>query len=162
MKKIVFIVFLFGCHFSFSQSKEIEKISFLTIEEAPVYKGCEDFETNSKRELCMNTLLTKHIEENFDFSIVDCLSYEKKYNRKKRKLEKICVKPFLPGEKRIFLNFEINESGKIKDINVKAPHWKLKEEAIRVAKLIPKLTPGKQKGVPTKLNYTHPIDFTVE
>ncbi len=162
MKKIVFIVFQFGCLLSFSQSKEIEKITFSTIEEAPVYKGCEQFETSSKRKACMNTLLTKHIENNFDFSIINCLSYEKIYDRQKRRLVKKCIETFLPGEKRIFLNFEISELGEIENIHVKAPHSKLKEEAIRVVKLIPKITPAKQKGVPSRLNYTHPIDFTVE
>jgi len=158
MKKIIFIILLFSFLSNYSQSKKIDDLTFLNIDEAPIYNGCEKFDTNLSREKCMNKLLTDHIQNNFDFSIVNCLSHEKIYNRQKRKLVRRCIRTFLPGEK----NFTITESGTLKNINIRAPHSKLKEEAFRVAKLIPKLTPGKQKGESIKINYTHPIDFTVK
>ena len=66
------------------------------------------------------------------------------------------------GKKRIYLQFKIGVTGTIEDIKATAPHPKLKEEAIRVAKLIPKMIPAKQKGKAVSVPYTLPIVFYVE
>ena len=53
-------------------------------------------------------------------------------------------------------------NGNIVDIQARAPHKKLKEEAIRVIKLLPKMEPGKQQGKPVKVRYSMPIIFKIE
>ena len=67
-----------------------------------------------------------------------------------------------PGVQRIFTLFKIDKNGNIVDIQARAPHKKLKEEAIRVIKLLPKMEPGKQQGTPVKVRYSMPIIFKVE
>ena len=66
------------------------------------------------------------------------------------------------GRKKIWLTFKIDKNGDIVDVNARAPHPILKEEAIRVIGLLPKMVPGKQKGKAVSMKYTMPISFNVE
>ena len=66
------------------------------------------------------------------------------------------------GSKRIFVRFKIGISGEIHSIMVRAPHEKLKQEAIRVVKLIPRLFPRRQSGRPVEVSYTLPITISVD
>ncbi|MBL4723919.1 MAG: energy transducer TonB, partial [Lutibacter sp.] len=52
--------------------------------------------------------------------------------------------------------------GNIVNIEARAPHKKLKEEAIRVVKLLPKMMPGRQRGKPVGVKYGLPIVFKVD
>jgi protein TonB len=58
--------------------------------------------------------------------------------------------------------FKIDRHGNIANIKARAPHKKLKEEAIRVIKLLPKMIPGKQRGKAVGVSYGLPIVFKVE
>jgi len=161
MKKKIFSLFFFVSFFIFCQSKETQVISFALIEETPMYETCKDFESNSARKKCVNSILTKHIQDNYDLDLINCLEEETVYGRKNNNKTK-CVQVLLPGEKRIYLDFNINEIGEIEEIAARAPHYKLKEEAIRVALLIPKMIPGKHNSKPVKVSYTLPIDLIVK
>ncbi|PHO01694.1 hypothetical protein CSC82_22240 [Rhodobacteraceae bacterium 4F10] len=44
----------------------------------------------------------------------------------------------------------------------RAPHPRLKKEAERVARKIPKMKPGRQRGRAVRVGYTLPITFNVE
>ena len=159
MKKGGFILMFLICISIFSQEKQF---SFTTVEQIPVYEDCETFTTNVTRRKCMNTILNKHIQREFNFKIVDCLEKKTIYNRKKGAKKK-CKSILLPGEKRIFLNFVIDTHGEIVNIDAIAPHSKLKKEIIRVANLIPKITtPGKEKGEYVRVSHALPIDFVVK
>jgi len=68
----------------------------------------------------------------------------------------------LSGVNRIFVSFKIDKSGNIVNIQSRAPHPKLAAEAKRVIKLLPKMTPGKQRGKPVGVLYSLPITFKVE
>jgi len=83
------------------------------------------------------------------------------YNKETAKKEEKCVS-LSSGKKRIYVQFKIGETGKVEDIKARGPHPKLQEEAIRITKLIPKMIPGKQKGVPVKVAYTLPITFSLD
>ena len=63
---------------------------------------------------------------------------------------------------RIFVIFKIDKKGNIVNIEARAPHKKLKEEAIRVVKLLPKMMPGRQRGKPVGVKYGLPIVFKVD
>ena len=56
----------------------------------------------------------------------------------------------------------IDKEGNVVDVNARAPHPKLKEEAERLAKMLPKMVPGRQRGKPVGMKYTLPISFTLE
>ena len=58
--------------------------------------------------------------------------------------------------------FKIDKNGNITNVQARAPHNRLRDEAIRVIKLLPKMIPGKQRGRPVGVKYSLPIAFKVE
>ncbi len=114
-----------------------ENIPFAVVEKTPTFPGCEDGDKK-----CLNLSLTKLVQENFDSKLTNTLGLK-------------------PGEKRIYVQFKIDKDGSIIDIKARAPHPKLKEEAIRVAEKLPKMKPGEHKGKKVKVGYTLPITFNI-
>ncbi|WP_179344243.1 energy transducer TonB [Winogradskyella ursingii] len=111
-------------------------------EHVPVYKGCEDIYGNKARKNCMSQKISELILKNFNSNIASNVG--------------------LQGKQRIFVKFKIDKLGIIKDIEVKAPHPNLENEAMRVIGLIPKLTPGYQRGKTIIVPYSLPIVFVVQ
>ncbi|TDQ28550.1 energy transducer TonB [Tenacibaculum caenipelagi] len=142
--------------------KEYADVPFAIIEEVPVFPGCEKVSLQREKKGCLNSMMQKHIVENFNLNIVSCLEEKEVYNEEKKIYEKRCVNVLSRGKKRIYLQFKIGKTGEIEDIFARAPHPKLKEEAIRIAKLLPQMKPGLQKGKPVRVGYTLPITFNVE
>lgn len=169
MKKIVLFLFIITFSNAYSQAnesvakvkEETKDIPFAIIEVAPVYKGCASLTTRNEKRKCMSTMIAKHIRRNFNTDIANCLEKELVYNPKTGKEEEKCT-PVLTGKQRIYIQFIINKTGVIEDINVRAPHPKLAEEGKRIAELIPKMKPGLQRGVPVRVAYTLPITFSVQ
>ena len=91
----------------------------------------------------MNTQIKKHVVQKFNNELAGDLGLS-------------------PGKKKIWVVFRIDPKGNVTEINARAPHPRLKKEAIRVAKTLPKMIPGKQRGVPVGMKYTLPISFNVE
>lgn len=116
-------------------------VPFSIIEEVPIYPGC----TGTKQEMtdCLNSKIKSFVAKNFDDSMVQNLGLSS-------------------GKKKIYVVFRIDETGNITEINARAPHEELKKEAIRVASLLPKLQPGKQRGKAVGMRYTLPISFNVK
>ena len=141
--------------------KEIKDVPFKIIEEVPIHPKCRKQKTNQGRKNCLNLMMVKHVQRHFNHKIVQCLDTKVVYNEATKKDELRCV-GLSPGKKRIYLQFKIDYTGEIIDINARGPHPKLEEEAIRVAKKLPKMKPGKQKGKPVRVGYTLPITFNVE
>ena len=123
------------------EEEVIEDVPFAIIEEVPVFPGC----TGSKQQKkdCLNKKLRKHVQRNFDAELANELG-------------------LAPGKKRIYVQFKIDKDGSITAINARAPHPRLKKEAIRIAKKIPKMKPGRQRGKAVRVGYTLPITFNVE
>lgn len=65
------------------------------------------------------------------------------------------------GLQKVFVLFTIDKEGNITDVQSRAPHKKLEEEAIRVIASLPKMIPGKQKGEAVGVKYSLPIAFMV-
>lgn len=119
----------------------IEDVPFTIIEDVPVFPGCK----GNKAELkaCFNKKMQKHFQKKFDADLPNDLGLS-------------------PGKKRIIMLFKIDKSGDIVGIRAKAPHPKLQKEAIRIIKLLPKMTPGRQRGKPVGVKYTLPMRIDVE
>ena len=136
-------------------------IAFSIIDEAPIFPGCESLH-KSERKKCMNLKIQRHVGKNFDTEEAKCLKKEFIYNKKTHKKEEKCTSELSAGKKRIYLQFIISTTGNIENVKARASHNKLKEEGIRVIKLLPKMVPGKLKNKPVKVSYTLPITFNLE
>ena len=119
----------------------IEDVPFTIIEDVPVFPGCKRNKTELKA--CFNKKMQKHFQKKFDADLPNDLGLS-------------------PGKKRIIMLFKIDKSGDIVGIRAKAPHPKLQKEAIRIIKLLPKMTPGRQRGKPVGVKYTLPMRIDVE
>ncbi|PKH50368.1 BlaR1 peptidase M56 [Tenacibaculum sp. Bg11-29] len=118
--------------------KEGEDVPFSIIEKAPTYPGCEEGDKK-----CLNISIQRFVVDNFNVKLANTLGLK-------------------GGKKRIYVQFKIDKDGSIIDIKARAPHPALKEEAIRVAKKLPKMKPGEQRGEKVRVGYTLPITFNVE
>ncbi|UMB52660.1 energy transducer TonB [Lutibacter sp. A64] len=123
------------------EEEVMEDVPFAIIEDVPVYPGCKGNKTELRN--CLQDKITKHVNRKFNADLASDLG-------------------LAPGVKRIFVMFKIDKNGEITDVMARAPHKRLQEEAIRVVNLLPKMTPGKQRGRPVGVKYSLPIAFKVE
>ncbi|GGK36280.1 MULTISPECIES: energy transducer TonB [Flavobacteriaceae] len=123
------------------ESNPEDEVDYIMLEEAPLFPGCKG--TNEERKACFSKQISKYINRKFNAGLAEELG-------------------LAPGVQRIFTLFKIDINGNIVDIQARAPHKKLKEEAIRVINLLPKMEPGKQQGKAVKVRYSMPIIFKVE
>lgn len=124
------------------EEEVVEDVAFVVIENVPIYPGCKG--DNAELRACFSDQITKFVAEHFDIELAADLG-------------------LVPGSiQKIFVVFKIDKNGGITDINARAPHKKLQDEAIRVINLLPKMTPGRQRGRPVGVKYGLPIVFKVE
>ncbi|MDC0177429.1 energy transducer TonB, partial [Polaribacter sp.] len=119
----------------------IEDVSFMIIEDVPVFPGCK----GNKAELkaCFSKKVQKHFSRKFDAELPNELGLSS-------------------GRKRVFIGFKIDKSGNIVNIQARAPHPKIKSEVIKVMKQLPKMKPGRQRGKPVGVKYSIPFTLIVE
>jgi protein TonB len=120
----------------------VEDVPFILIEEVPLFPGCEGLDSNEERKDCMSSKIKKFVNKKFDTDIGTELG--------------------LQGINKIYVQFTVDKTGAITDIQSRAPHDKLEEEAKRVIQLLPEMQPGKQRSVPVGVIYTLPIIFRVQ
>ncbi|PID68194.1 MAG: hypothetical protein CR968_02750 [Flavobacteriia bacterium] len=133
--------------FDTEQDKEVrsdkkDNLPFSVIEEAPVFPGC----TGSKEVLkkCFMDKVSKHVNDNFKTLSAKSLGLDS-------------------GTKyRISVMFTVDKHGQVTKIKARAPHESLEQEAIRVIKLLPQMTPGKYKDEPINVTYALPILFVAQ
>ena len=114
---------------------ETEEVSFLKIDKAPTFPGCD-----SGDKACFSKGVQKHFIKNFDSKLPNTLGLE-------------------AGRKRVFIGFKVDKEGNVVDINARAPHPKIKDEVIRVMNTLPKVIPGEQDGKKVAVKYS--IPFTI-
>lgn len=119
-----------------------ENISVALVQFVPIYPGCEKYKKNSKRVKCLNEKIGKLVQRKFDTGIASDHG--------------------LTGEQIIYVQFKVNKEGNITEIQTRAPHPKLREEAERTVNKIPQMQPGKMGNKPVNVIYTLPIKFKVE
>lgn len=139
----------------------IEDVPFSIIEEVPVYPGCEIYQTKEQKRACLNKKIRRHVSMNFNVDLANelglnpiCVDYEEDENGISRCIR---TKPY-----KIYVQFKIDKDGSITSVNARGPHPRLEKEGIRIAKLLPQMQPGKQRGKPVRVGYTLPISFNVE
>lgn len=125
------------------EEEVIEDVPFAVIEDVPVYPGCEKEKGKEAKKKCLNNKMQRHVARKFNSSLASDLG-------------------LTPGKKRILVQFKITKTGDIQIMGARAPHPRLEKEAKRVVNLIPKMTPGKQRGRPVNVTYMLPISFNVE
>ena len=122
---------------------EPENVPFISIENAPIYPGCEKAKGNEARKKCMSEKITKLIQRKFSGSAI-----ASDYG--------------LTGRQKIDVQFTIDKTGKVTDVKTRAPHPKLEKEAVRVINFIPEMTPGRQRDNNVGVIYNLPIIFQVQ
>lgn len=124
------------------EEEEIVNVPFAVIENVPIFPGCEGEPNNELKKSCMSTKVKEFVQANFNAGLAVDLGLE--------------------GTQKIFVTFKIDRTGRVADIRSRAPHKRLEEEAKRVVSSLPKMIPGKQRGVPVGVLYALPIMFQVQ
>ncbi len=162
MKSIVFIIlFVSASLYSQTESKSnsdkvVESVPISVINEVPIFPGCEYALSKKGRKACLNRKMNEHVLEAFNRDVFDCIEKEKVLNEKTKEYENRCVE-IGPGRIIIYLMFKIGVNGLAEDITARASHSVIEKETIRIAKLLPKMEPGRQKGKVVRTGYTLPI-----
>jgi hypothetical protein len=154
MKHLIFALSLllgvltFGQEKTISQS-ELDSLSvesnsegFTIIENIPIYKGCKKEKDNTYKKKCMSEKIAQLFQDNFNTELHE-------------------ESDLVPGMKRIFVEFQIDKDGTIINITARGADKYLEAEAIRVANLIPQMTPGMQKGKPVVVPFSLPLNINV-
>jgi len=114
-----------------------ELMNFANVEVKPVFPGCEEHSTEDERFMCFNQSIMKHVGENFEFPY--------------RAIENGI-------EGKVYVNFIIEKNGEISTVTIaRGVHELIDDEAMRVIKLLPNLTPALIQGKPVRMQYTVPI-----
>jgi protein TonB len=125
------------------EEEEIADVPFAVIENVPVYPGCENAGNNDAKKKCMSDKVMKFVQKKFDSELANDLGLDS-------------------GRQRISVQFKIDKKGNVVNVRARAPHPRLEQEAIKVVKALPKMTPGRQRGKAVGVLYALPIVFQVE
>ena len=115
-------------------------IPFAIVEEVPVFPGCEIVSKLQKRQ-CFQEKIQEHISKHFTYP-------------------EIAIEMGIQG--RVFVQFMIEKDGSITGIRTRGPDKNLEAEALRIILLLPKMTPGKQRGRPVRVPFSIPIEFILK
>jgi protein TonB len=119
-----------------------ETVPFIMIENAPVFKGCEGL-SKEENKICFDKKMKKFVQRNFDAQLANEIGLNS-------------------GKYRISTQFVIDDKGNVVDIQIRAPHFRLKKETQQLIEKLPKFTPGKQRSKAVKVRYSLPISFLVD
>ena len=143
-----------------SDIKEVEKLT-QTIEDKiePIDVGEDypiDFGTSTKTEIPDEPFLVVEEMPQFPGGDEALLSFIAKNIKYPKAAQRMGI------EGRVTLSFIIDEKGAITNIKVlRGVGAGCDEEAIRVLKLLPNYSPGKQRGVPVKVQMQLPVNFVL-
>ena len=108
---------------------------FSTVEEVPIYPGCED---DADPRACFQKNVQKHISKNFRYP-------------------EEAQKQGIQG--RVSIMFTIDEEGYITNIRKRGPDASLEDEAVRIIEKLPQMSPGKNGGKAVRVPFSIPINF---
>jgi periplasmic protein TonB len=116
--------------------EEIE-VPFSVVEKIPIFPGCEGL-SKSEAKKCFQSKIQEHIKKNF-------------------KYPETALNLGIHG--KVFVLFVIDSNGYVSNIRLRGPDKLLEKEAARIISILPKMTPGKQRGRSVKVPYSIPIHF---
>lgn len=142
-KNSLIIILSLLINICFSQEKvENKVIHFDQVEEPPFSSDCKaKWKVEKKREVTKR-FVTMHILKKFNTNLGSELG--------------------LSGINRIFIDFIIDKSGEVCEINAKGPHEKLEKESIKVISKLKKFTPGYHENRPVRTYFETSITFRVD
>ncbi|WP_430400070.1 energy transducer TonB [Flavobacterium sp.] len=118
-----------------------DELPYAVIEVVPIFPGCEGL-PNNKLADCFNQKMMNHINLNLSYSV---------------------GAPVGITEIRVETQFLIDKNGDVTDIKTRARIAKggkqFENEAYRIISLLPKFTPGYQKGKTISVRYSQPMTF---
>lgn len=115
-----------------------KEVLFSLVEEIPLFYSCENL-TKEENIKCFKSKINKHFIKNFnpDNFIDESIS------------------------KKIFIQFQIDIDGKIKNPIIKTDNLLIKNELTSIINNLPQLKAGKIKGLPVVVIYSFPINLTL-
>lgn len=119
---------------------EYVEVPFAIIEDVPVFPGCEHVK-KSQRRACFQKMIMQHVSKNFEYP-------------------QLALDMGISG--RVFVIFTIEKDGSIKKIKTRGPDKVLEKEAHRIVSILPRMTPGKQRGEPVRVPFSLPINFKMK
>ncbi|WP_276165594.1 energy transducer TonB [Zobellia alginiliquefaciens] len=117
------------------ETDEPEEMSFMVIEDVPVFPGCEN---EKNKRACFQKMMNKHIAKNF------------RYPEPAQEMG-------IQG--RVNIMFVIQKDGSIGSVQLRGPDKSLEKEAKRIIDKLPQMKPGKQRGTPVRVPFSIPINF---
>ncbi|MDC6387484.1 M56 family metallopeptidase [Maribacter sp. PR1] len=121
-----------------STSLKGKTVPYSTIEQVPIFPGCENAED---KRACFNEKIQLHISKNFNYP-------------------KEALKQGLEG--RVSVIFTIASDGNIVDIKKRGPHPLLEAEVERIISRLPQMEPGKFEGKAVNVPYSIPVVFKLD
>ncbi len=115
---------------------------FIKVEFAPIFPGCERLDTNEERVNCFSEKVKRMVSKKFDTDVGKDLG--------------------LYGLQRIYVQFDVHKDGTIQNIKARGTPPLLEQEAIRVVKKFPTMTPGRQRDKNVTVKYQLPIVFKIQ
>ena len=122
---------------------KIKTNSIIGYSRGAIFKGCEKETTVANARNCFSRQVQLYFMRKFNPRIANKLGLS-------------------TGRKRIFIGFKIDKTGKITDIECRAPHNKIKKEVIRVMKKLPKAQPAVFGRKIKNIKYSIPFTIIVE
>lgn len=120
--------------------QEIFDIAF--VKDAPLFPGCDKKMSDKEKKECLNAQIMKFIKKNFNTGIAE------EYG--------------LTGVQKIYVQFQIDETGRVAKVQSRAPNKLLEKEAERVINKLPQMTPGRVQNKNVSVRYMVPIIFEVK
>lgn len=113
-------------------------VSFIVIEDVPIFPGCED---EKDKRACFQEMMNKHIAKNFRYP-------------------EMAQEMGIQGKVNIM--FVIQKDGSIGNVQLRGPDKNLEAEARRIIDKLPKMVPGKQRGQAVRVPFSIPITFKLQ
>ena len=123
--------------------EEVEEdieVPFAVIENVPVFPGCEGL-SNADAVACFQEKMQEHVNSNFKYP--------------ERALD-------MDMHGKVYVLFVIDKTGRVTKIKSRGPDKILEQEAERIIGLLPRMTPGKQRGRAVSMPYSIPIHFVIK
>lgn len=125
---------------AYEDVKDKVHIPFGVIQKIPVFPGCEGL-SNEDAKKCFTQKITKAVFDNFNTKVANAE---------------------VSGKQRIVVKFVIDNKGDIVNVKAKNPHQELRDEAVRVVEMLPKMKPGEHQGKKVGVQYALPILFEIK